>query len=136
MATTDKLYPELQLFIDGEWISKGSRESEQVINPATGEVLGDLPHATKEDLDRALAAAERGFKVWRKVLPEKRSEILRRAAEILKQRGDQVTKVASMESGKPIAQSRIELHMATEVLEWYAEEGRRAYGRVLAQRVV
>ena len=134
MATNDKLYPELQLFIDGEWISKGARKSEQVLNPATGEVLGELPHATKEDLDRALAAAERGFKVWRRILPEKRGEILRRAAEILKERGDQVTKVASMESGKPIAQSRIELHMSTEVLEWYAEEGRRAYGRVLAQR--
>lgn len=134
MATTDELYPELQLFIDGEWISKGSRNSEQVINPATGEILGDLPHATVEDLDRALVAAERGFKVWRRILPEKRSEILRRAAEILRQRTDQVTKVASMESGKPLLQSRIELQMATEVLEWYAEEGRRAYGRVLAQR--
>lgn len=134
MATPDKLYPELQLFIDGEWISKGARNSEQVLNPATGEVLGELPHATKDDLDRALAAAERGFKIWRRILPEKRGEILRRAAEILKERGEQVTKVASMESGKPIAQSRIELHMSTEVLEWYAEEGRRAYGRVLAQR--
>ncbi len=134
MATSDKLYPELQLFIDGEWISKGSRQSESVLNPATGEVLGELPHATKADLDRALAASERGFKAWSSMLPEKRGEILRKAAEILKARGDQVTKVATMESGKPIAQSRIELHMATEVLEWYAEEGRRAYGRVLPQR--
>lgn len=134
MAPSDKLYPELQLFIDGEWISKGSRTSEQVLNPATGEVLGELPHATTADLDRALAAAERGFKVWSGYLPEKRSEILRKAAGILKQRGDQVTKVASMESGKPLVQSRIELHMSTEVLEWYAEEGRRAYGRVLTQR--
>lgn len=134
MATTDKLYPELQLFIDGEWISKGSRKSEPVLNPATGAVLGELPHATTADLDRALAAAARGFKAWSSMLPEKRSDILRKAADLLKQRGDQVTKVATMESGKPIAQSRIELHMATEVLEWYAEEGRRAYGRVLPQR--
>ena len=132
MSTT--LYPELQLFIDGEWISKGERNSEPVFNPATGEVLGELPHATLADLDRALAAAKRGFKVWRKILPEKRGEILRKAAEILKADGDRVTRVASMESGKPLAQSKIELHMSTEVLEWYAEEGRRAYGRVLAQR--
>lgn len=134
MTSYQHLYPELQLFIDGEWISTGSRKSEEVINPATGEVLGILPHATQDDLDRALAAAERGFKIWSAMLPEKRSEILRKAADILKQNGEQVTRVATMESGKPIAQSRIELHMSTEVLEWYAEEGRRAYGRVLAQR--
>lgn len=134
MPDNSQIYPELQLFIDGEWISKGSRKSEPVINPATGEILGELPHATTEDLDRALAAAERGFKVWSSWLPEKRGEVLRKAAEILKERGDLITKVASMESGKPIAQSRIELHMSTEVLEWYAEEGRRAYGRVLPQR--
>ena len=134
MTSYQHLYPELQLFIDGEWISAGSRQTENVINPATGEILGVLPHATTEDLDRALAAAQRGFKIWSAMLPEKRSEILRKAAAILNQNGEQVTRVATMESGKPIAQSRIELHMSTEVLEWYAEEGRRAYGRVLTQR--
>jgi succinate-semialdehyde dehydrogenase / glutarate-semialdehyde dehydrogenase len=128
------LYPELQLFIDGEWLSKGTRNSESVINPATGEVLGELPHATTADLDRALASAEQGFKIWRSYMPEKRGEIIRKAADLLKARGDQITKVAAMESGKPIAQCRMELHMSTEVLEWYAEEGRRAYGRVLPQR--
>ncbi|HTR00160.1 MAG TPA: NAD-dependent succinate-semialdehyde dehydrogenase [Candidatus Acidoferrum sp.] len=134
MSSAQSLYPELQLFIDGEWISKGSRKSEPVLNPATGEVLGHLPHATTADLDRALAAAEKGFKTWSSLMPEKRGEILRKAAELLKERGEQITRVASMESGKVIAQSRIELHMATEVLEWYAEEGRRAYGRLLPQR--
>jgi len=127
-------YPELQLFIAGEWISKGNRKSEEVLNPATGEVLGELPHATEEDLDRALAAADAGFKVWRAKLPEERSEVLRKAATLMRERADQITTVATLESGKPILQSRIELKMATEVLEWYAEEGRRAYGRVLAQR--
>lgn len=134
MASYEHLYPELQLFIDGEWISRGERNSEDVLNPATGEVLGVLPHATQADLDRALAAAERGFKVWSAMLPEKRSEILRKAAEILNRNGEQITRVAAMESGKPLAQCRIELHMATEIFEWYAEEGRRAYGRVLPQR--
>ena len=134
MSGPHHLYPELQLFIDGEWISRGSRKTEPVLNPATGEVLGELPHATQADLDRALAAAHKGFRVWRSFMPEKRGEILRKAAELLKADGERVTTVATLESGKPIAQSRIELHMATEVLEWYAEEGRRAYGRVLPQR--
>lgn len=134
MTNHQQMYPELQLFIDGEWLSKGSRNSEEVYNPATGEVLGVLPHATTADLDRALEAAQRGFRVWSAMLPEQRSAILRKAAEILRSKGEQVTSVASMESGKPIAQSRIELHMSTEIFEWYAEEGRRAYGRVLPQR--
>jgi len=134
VASYEQLYPELQLFIDGEWISKGERSSENVLNPATGEVLGLLPHATPEDLNRALAAAERGFKVWSAMLPEKRSEILRMAAAIMQKNGEQITRVAAMESGKPLAQCRIELHMSIEIFEWYAEEGRRAYGRVLPQR--
>jgi succinate-semialdehyde dehydrogenase / glutarate-semialdehyde dehydrogenase len=134
VASYEQLYPELQLFIDGEWISKGARSSENVLNPATGEVLGVLPHATPEDLDRALAAAERGFKVWSAMLPEKRGEILRKAAAIMQKNGEQITRVAAMEAGKPLAQCRIELHMSIEIFEWYAEEGRRAYGRVLPQR--
>jgi len=128
------LYPPLQLFIDGAWLGVDGRRSEPVLNPATGEVLGELPHATPADLDRALAAAERGFAQWRSLLPEQRGDILRRAAGLLRADGERVARVASLESGKPLAQSRIELTMATETLEWYAEEGRRAYGRVLAQR--
>lgn len=134
-ASNSKLiYPELQLFIAGEWISKGERNSEEVINPATGEVLGELPHATKADLDRALAASHEGFKVWRNKLPEQRSAILRKAAELMRARADLFSYVATLESGKPLMQTRIELNMACEIFEWYAEEGRRAYGRVLTQR--
>jgi len=127
-------YPELQLFIGGEWISKGNRKSEEVLNPATGEVLGELPHANEEDMDRALAAAQEGFKIWKEKLPEERSAVLRKAANLIRERAEQITTVATLESGKPIMQSRIELKMSTDVLDWYAEEGRRAYGRVLAQR--
>lgn len=134
MTSYEQLYPELQLFIAGEWVSLGNRASEEVLNPATGEVLGVLPHANKEDLDRALAAAECGFKVWSGMLPEERSAIMRRAADILRKNGEQITRVAAMESGKPVAQCRIELHMSTDIFDWYAEEGRRAYGRVLTQR--
>lgn len=127
-------YPELRLFIAGQWLDKGARQSEQVLNPATGEVLGELPHAAEADLDRALAEAEKGFRVWRAFLPEERARILRKAADLMRARADTFARVASLESGKPLAQTRIELGMAVEVFEWYAEEGRRAYGRVLTQR--
>ena len=79
-------YPELQLFIAGEWVSKGDRKSQEVLNPATGEVLGELPHATEADLDRALAAAEEGFRIWRDKLPEERSAVLRKAASLMRER--------------------------------------------------
>ncbi|MDR2213405.1 MAG: NAD-dependent succinate-semialdehyde dehydrogenase [Pseudomonadales bacterium] len=136
MAT---LYPPLQLFIDGKWIGKegigkDARQSETVLNPATGEALGELPHASGADLDRALASAERGFNIWRAFLPERRGDILRQGALRLRADAERVATVASLESGKPLEQSRIELVMAAQTLEWFAEEGRRAYGRVLTQR--
>lgn len=130
------IYPELQLFIAGKWVSRANRKSESVLNPATEEVLGELPHATEADLEKALLAAEEGFKVWRSFLPEERSRILRKGAEIMRSRADEITRIATMESGKPITQTRIELDMSTDIFDWYAEEGRRAYGRILTQRQV
>lgn len=134
MSTQSKSYPKLQLFIAGEWIDAGDRQTTTVLNPATEEVLGELPHATNEDLDRALAAAEKGFAEWRAFLPEQRSAILRKAADLMRERGEEMAQVASLESGKPLKSCRIELGMSVDIFEWYAEEGRRAYGRVLTQR--
>ena len=134
MSKQPQVYPKLQLFIAGEWIDKGHRNSSPVLNPATEEVLGELPHASTEDLDRALAAADKGFRVWKAFLPEERSAILRKAADIMRSRTDEIATVASLESGKPFMQCKIELGMSVDLFDWYAEEGRRAYGRVLAQR--
>lgn len=128
-------YPaSLQLFIDGEWLSAAERKTQPVINPATEEIIGELPHAAVADLDRALAAAERGFAVWRATAPHERGKILKRAADLLRERQADIARNATIESGKPIVETRIELGMAADTLEWYAEEGRRAYGRVLPQR--
>lgn len=134
MSTQPNLYPTLQLFIAGEWINAGKRETTPVLNPATEEVLGHLPHATSEDLDQALAAAEKGFAEWRAFLPEQRGAVLRKAADIMRGRSEEMALVASLESGKPIKQCRIEVAMSVGIFDWYAEEGRRAYGRVLTQR--
>jgi succinate-semialdehyde dehydrogenase/glutarate-semialdehyde dehydrogenase len=128
-------YPvRLQLFIDGEWLSGDGRSTQPVVNPATEEVIGELPHASVADLDRALAAAERGFAVWRATAPHERGKILKRAADLLRERQTDIARNATIESGKPIVETRIEVGMAADTLEWYAEEGRRAYGRVLPQR--
>lgn len=127
-------YADLELFIGGEWLGTGGRESSPVVNPATEEVIGHVPHASKADLDRALAAAQEGFKTWRAVFPDERGRILKRAADLLRVRKEEIARIATTESGKVIHETRIEVMMSANILEWYAEEGRRAYGRVLPQR--
>jgi len=131
---TQLAYAELGLFIGGEWLSAAGRKTSPVINPATEEVIGHLPHATKADLDRALAEAEKGFKLWRAVFPDARGKILKRAAELMRERAEDIARIATTESGKSIHETRIEVQMSANIFEWFAEEGRRAYGRVLPQR--
>ncbi len=126
-------YGKLQMYIDGKWLDGGSA-GEDVINPATTKVLGRLPHATTADLDRALEAAARGFKAWRKVSPYERSKVLRKAAELLRERRDAIATEMTMDQGKVLAEAKIEIGLAPDHIEWYAEEGRRTYGRVIPGR--
>jgi succinate-semialdehyde dehydrogenase / glutarate-semialdehyde dehydrogenase len=127
-------YADLNLLIAGEWTPLGSREQEPVINPATGECIGILPHASKADLDRALDAAEKAHPLWRNTSPQDRGKILKRAADLMRERAEHIARIATIEEGKTIQEARLELHFAADVIEWFAEEGRRAYGRVLPQR--
>ncbi len=130
----DVQYPEPKLLIGGEWRDGKGRRTEPVLNPATEETLALLPHASTNDLDDALKAAERGFAVWRAVPPRERGKIIKRAADLLRSRSEEIARVATIEAGKIIHETRIELIMSAEIFEWYAEEGRRAYGRVIPQR--
>ncbi|MEN9704946.1 MAG: hypothetical protein RLZZ393_825 [Pseudomonadota bacterium] len=128
-------YPELALLIDGEWVKGEGRATVPVINPATEEVLGHLPLATRADLDRALAAAQRAYPAWRAMAPHLRGRILHKAADLIRERSEEIARLATMEEGKTLPEARIEAGMAAEIFTWYAEEGRRAYGRVLPQRM-
>src|SRR4051812_49962774 len=128
-------YPDLALFIDGEWLGPKGRKSQPVINPATEEVLGQLPHASAADLDRALAAAQRAWAHWRALLPVERGKILKKAADLMRARAEDIARIATLEMGKSIHETRLEVQIAAEIFDWYAEEGRRAYGRVLPQRL-
>ncbi|HET7092407.1 MAG TPA: NAD-dependent succinate-semialdehyde dehydrogenase, partial [Thermomicrobiales bacterium] len=93
-----------------------------------------LPHASKSDLDHALAAAEKGFAVWKATSAYDRSKIMRKAADLLRERAEHVAKVQTQEQGKPFPESRIEVLTSADIIDWYAEEGRRAYGRIVPGR--
>jgi len=121
-------YPELKLLINGEWIS---RPGQPVINPADETSIGTVPHATMADLAAAVAAAEQGFKVWRNTSPAKRADIILKAVAIMRQRVEEMAVAMTLEQGKPIAQSRLEVQRASDIIEWDAQEGRRTYGRII-----
>jgi succinate-semialdehyde dehydrogenase/glutarate-semialdehyde dehydrogenase len=127
-------YPQLSLYIDGEFIQGGGRREQDIINPATHEVIGKLPHATREDLDRALAAASRAFQSWKKTSPTERSKVLRKVAELARERAQDIGRAMTMDQGKPLAESVGEVVACSEHAEWHAEECRRIYGRVIPSR--
>src|SRR5215467_4917307 len=91
------MYPQVSLHIDGAWVKGAGGKSEPVLNPATGDPIGDVPHADKADLDRALAAAEKGYKAWRKVSAYDRYKLMRKAADIFRSRIDGIAKIMTME---------------------------------------
>lgn len=126
-------YSDTQLFIDGQW-RDGRKPRLAVLNPATGETIGTLAHAAKEDLDAALQAAQRGFDVWRKKSALERSKVMRRAAELLRERADDVARLMTMEQGKPLIEAGLEINSGADTIEWFAEEARRTYGRIVPAR--
>ena len=128
------MYAQLSLYIDGKFIADGERRFQDVINPATGAVIGSLPHATRAELDLALQAAQRAFEGWRKTSPLDRSKILRRVAELVRERADAIARNITLDMGKPLAEAKLEVLTCAEHAEWHAEEGRRIYGRVIPAR--
>jgi succinate-semialdehyde dehydrogenase/glutarate-semialdehyde dehydrogenase len=127
-------YPSVNLLIAGEWTPAASKETIPVVNPATGETIGSVAHAGRADLDRALEAAEKGFHTWRKISAYERSKIMRKAADLLRSRADEIARLMTLEQGKPLAESRMETLAAADIIDWFAEEARRAYGRVVPAR--
>lgn len=122
-------YPLIKMFIDGEWRER--RGSMPIINPSDESVLGILPQASIADLDDALAAAKKGFEVWRRTSPAHRSEVIFRATALVRERIDAIATAMTLEQGKTLAQSRLEIVRGCEIIEWDAAEGRRTYGRII-----
>jgi succinate-semialdehyde dehydrogenase/glutarate-semialdehyde dehydrogenase len=128
------MYSDVLLFIDGQWTKAAGGRSIPVVNPSTGEPIGTVAHADKSDLDRALEAADKGFRAWRKVSAFDRSKVMRKAANLLRDRVDAIAPLLTLEQGKPLGDSKGETLAGADVIDWFAEEARRAYGRVIPAR--
>jgi succinate-semialdehyde dehydrogenase / glutarate-semialdehyde dehydrogenase len=128
------MYQDVSLFIDGSWGKASGGKATPVVNPATGDQIGTFAHANKADLERAVQAAQKGFQTWRKVSPFDRYKIMRKAGELMRQRVDDIAKIMTLEQGKPVGEAKLELLNAADVIDWFAEEGRRAYGWIIPPR--
>ena len=128
-------YDPLFQYIDGEFLGVGQGKSQPVHNPADGSELGRLPVGSSDDVARAIAAAERALRSWRHESPLKRSETLRRAAGLMRERAEAIGRQITLDQGKPLAEAIGEVSGTAEHAEWHAEEGRRIYGRVVPPRL-
>ena len=134
MTMTHPVYPEVLLHIDGQWRGGSGGESLPVHDPSSGAVIGRVAIAQRADLDAALAAAARGFQTWRRVPAAERARLLREAARLFRERADATACLLTMENGKPLAEAKAEVMFGAEIIEWFAEEGRRVAGRIVAPR--
>lgn len=123
------MYPDLRLFIGGQW--RKTADDLAVVNPATEEELGRLPCAARSDLDDALDAAASGFRTWSRTAPRERANVIMRAAALMRERQEEIAQAITLEHGKPLSQARLEVTRGAEFFEWDAGEVMRTYGRVI-----
>jgi len=127
-------YPDTRLFIAGQWQDAADGRTLPVVNPATNQEIGRVAHAGIADLDRALAAAQKGFEVWRDMPAIERAKTMRRAAVLMRERADSIAAIMTQEQGKPRIEARMEALAAADIIEWFADEGMRVYGRIVPSR--
>jgi succinate-semialdehyde dehydrogenase/glutarate-semialdehyde dehydrogenase len=133
-TATQVKYEDLCLYINGQFMKGGGRKESDVVNPATDEVIGKLPHAGQADLDLALTSAQKAFESWKKSSPLERSRILRKVAELSRARAKEIGQNITLDMGKPLAEAIGEVTVCSEHADWAAEECRRIYGRVIPAR--
>ena len=128
-------YEKIEMLINGRWCQGSEGKTQPLFNPATEEVLTDVPHASDADLEEAIHASANGFKIWRNVTPLDRQAIMEKAARLMEDRIDDIAKTLTLEMGKPLAEAKVEMSFVIDVTRWYGEEGKRAYGRLVPARV-
>ena len=132
--TTPQYLSKLDHYINGAWVQPTSGKGQDVVNPATNQPIAKLGYASKADLDAAIKAADAGFKVWRKTSAFERAKILRKAADLVRARVDRIATALTFEQGKILGEAKLEILGSADVIDWFADEGRRAYGRIIPAR--
>ncbi len=120
-----------QLYINGAWCDSGNGKRLSVINPATEESIGEVAFGTRADCKRAIEAAHLAMNSWAKLTSWDRAKILKKTAELMRNRADGIARTLTMEQGKPLAEAKAEVLHSADTFEWFAEEGKRAYGQVI-----
>ncbi len=120
-----------QCYIDGAWADAKDGSSFEVTNPATGEVIGTVPNMGAKETDAAIAAAAAAFAGWRALTAKERANILKKWFDLIVENADDLAVIMTTEQGKPLAEARGEVLYAASFIEWFAEEGRRAYGDII-----
>lgn len=127
-------YPDTLLLIDNEWREATGGKRIDVVNPASGAKIGQVACASREDLDQALAATQRGFEVWRDMSAVERCNLMRKAASLVRERADAIARLLTQEQGKPFAEARIEVIAGADIIDWFGNEAMRVYGRIIPAR--
>ncbi len=125
----------LEMLIAGEYCQGSDGVTQDVLNPATEEIIAQVPHASSADLDRALQASADGFNVWKATSAIQRQAVISKAADLMIERIDSIAATLTLEMGKPFPESKVELNFVADVARWYGEEGKRAYGRLIPPRI-
>ncbi len=128
------MYSKYGQFIDGKWQTSSNKDTYDVINPATEEIIGKASKASSLDVDKALKSAEKGFEVWKKVSPWERSQIIRKIADLIRKKNNELAKWMTLETGKPLAEGLAEVSGSADIFEWNAEETKRIYGQTVQSR--
>lgn len=127
-------YGDTRLFINNTWRDSKDGRTLAVVNPATGIEIGRVAHATQEDLEEATTAAQKGFEIWRDIPPIERGRLMRHAAKLVRDRSGDIATGLTTEQGKPLREATAEVMAAADIIEWFADEGMRVYGRLVPAR--
>ena len=128
------MYSKFGQFINGKWQPSEKKETYDVINHATEEIFGKASKAGPYDVDEALKSAKKGFDVWKKTPPWQRSYMIRKIADLMRKKNNELAKWMTLETGKPMSESLAEVSGSADIFEWNAEETKRIYGQTVQSR--
>src|SRR4029077_12128601 len=120
-----------RMFIDGKWCEADNGRTLGVINPATEEVITEVAYGGRAETQRAIEAAHKAMPAWMKLTPYDRAKVLKKTADLMRERADVIARTLTMEQGKPLAEAKGEVLHSADTFEWFAEEGKRAYGQLI-----